>query len=66
MENIIDTLREKIEKGQSFFKSEIESLSVGRATPSLIDGLLIDYFGSPTPINQVATINIPDARNILI
>ena len=66
MENIINTLKEKIEKSQSFFKSEIESLSVGKATSSLIDDLLVDYFGTPTPINQVATINIPDARNILI
>ncbi|MCK5491203.1 MAG: ribosome recycling factor [Candidatus Pacebacteria bacterium] len=66
MENITNILREKIEKSQSYFKSEIESLSVGRATPSLIDGLLVDYFGTPTPINQVATISILDARNILI
>ncbi|MCK5412865.1 MAG: ribosome recycling factor [Candidatus Pacebacteria bacterium] len=66
MENMINALKEKIEKSQSFFKSEIESLSVGKATPSLVEDLLVDYFGTPTPINQVATINIPDARNILI
>lgn len=62
----MNELREKIEKSQSYFKSEIETLSVGRATPSLVDGIVVDYFGTPTPLNQVATINIPDTRNIII
>jgi len=66
MEDTINTLKEKIQKSQGYFKGEIESLSVGKATSSLVDGLLVDYFGTPTPINQVATISIPDTRNILI
>ena len=66
MEDTINTLKEKIQKSQGYFKGEIESLSVGKATSSLVDGILVDYFGTPTPINQVATISIPDTRNILI
>ncbi len=66
MENIKTTLRESLEKNRSRFKSEMGAFSVGRATPLLVEDIMIDYYGTPTPLKQIASISIPDARNILI
>ena len=66
MENIIKILKEGLEKNQSHFKSEIATLSVGRATPLLVEDIIVDYYGTPTPLQQISTISIPDTRNILI
>ncbi|MFA6897311.1 MAG: ribosome recycling factor [Patescibacteria group bacterium] len=59
-------LQEDLEKNMNFFKSEIASLSIGRATPHLVEDVSVDYYGTPTPLKQVATIGIPDARTITI
>ncbi|MEA2097966.1 MAG: ribosome recycling factor [Patescibacteria group bacterium] len=66
MENIIKILRESLEKNQSHFRNEIATLSVGRATPLLVEDVIVDYYGTPTPLQQISTISIPDAKNILI
>ena len=66
MENITIKLKEDLEKNNDYFRDEIVTLNVGRATPSLIENIMVDYYGTPTPLKQVATINIPDSRNILI
>ena len=66
MENIINKLKEDLGKNNDYFRDEIVTLNVGRATPSLIEDLVVDYYGTPTPLKQVATISIPDSRNILI
>ena len=66
MENIISKLKEDLGKNNDFFKDEIVTLNVGRATPSLIEDIMVDYYGTPTPLKQIATISVPDSRNILI
>ena len=66
MENITNKLKEDLEKNDDFFRDEIVSLNVGRAMPSLIEDIMVDYYGTPTPLKQIATISAPDARNILI
>jgi len=55
MQKTIDTL-----------KKDLSRIRTGRASPALLDGLTVDYYGSPMPINQVANISIPDARLIVI
>jgi ribosome recycling factor len=55
MQKTIDTL-----------KKDLSRIRTGRATPALLDGLTVDYYGSPMPINQVANISIPDARLIVV
>lgn len=55
-----------LEKNFSFFKNELATLSVGRATPHLVEDVMIEYYGSMTPLKQVATITIPDSRTIMI
>jgi ribosome recycling factor len=47
-------------------KKDLSRIRTGRASPALLDGLTVDYYGSPMPINQVANISIPDARLIVI
>jgi len=66
MESITIKLKEDLEKNNDYFRDEIVTLNVGRATPSIIEDIMVDYYGTPTPLKQVATINIPDSRNILI
>ena len=45
---------------------EFNKIRAGKAMPSMLDGLMVEYYGSSTPINQVATINTPDARTIVV
>jgi len=63
---IIKKLKEKLEKSNAHFKSEIVTLSVGRANPLLLDGIMVDYYGTPTPLKQVASISIPDPRTLVV
>ena len=66
MENITNKLKEDLEKNDDFFRDEIMSLNVGRANPSVLEDIMVDYYGTPTPLKQIATVSAPDARNILI
>lgn len=59
-------LKEDLEKNFNFFKNEISTLSIGRATPHLVEDISVDYYGTPTPLKQMATIGIPDPRTITI
>ncbi len=47
-------------------QSEFSTIRAGRANPSVLDKIAVDYYGSPTPINQVAAISVPEARMLLI
>ena len=66
MENIIKSLKENLEKTEHYFRDEISKLSVGRATPLLVENVMVDYYGTSTPLKQVAAISIPDPRSISI
>ena len=48
------------------YSRELASIRAGRATPSILDRLTVDYYGAPTPINQVAGVSVPEARMIMI
>ena len=66
MEKIIKQLEEGLKKNNDHFKSEISTLSVGRATPFLVEDIMVDYYGTLTPLKQISTISIPDPRTIAI
>lgn len=66
MENIMKKLKEGLEKSNDHFKSEIATLSVGRANPLLLEGVLVDYYGTPTPLKQIASISVPDPRTLAV
>ncbi|MDR3563770.1 MAG: ribosome recycling factor [Negativicutes bacterium] len=63
---IHDSHEEKMKKTLEVLRKEYGSLRAGRATPSLLDKITVDYYGTPTPINQVANISVPEPRTILI
>ena len=45
---------------------ELQKIRAGKASPSMLDDIVVDYYGSPTPLNQVGSVNTPDARTIVI
>jgi ribosome recycling factor len=57
---------EKMTKAISVLKEELAGLRAGRANPSILDKLTVDYYGTPTPINQLGSISVPEARVIVI
>ena len=57
---------EKMEKVVEAFKREMLHIRTGRATPNLLDGIKVEYYGTEVPINQVASISIPEPRTIAI
>ncbi|HPG27126.1 MAG TPA: ribosome recycling factor, partial [Myxococcota bacterium] len=63
---VIDEARDAMEKAIERFKKELTRVRTGRASSSLLDGLSVDYFDTPTPINQLATLSVPDPRMIVI
>lgn len=59
-------LKEKMEKTISVYNEKISEVRAGRANPAILNKIKIDYYGTPTPINQVAGISVPEARLIVI
>ncbi len=64
--DIIKTHEEKMQRTLDALKREFASLRAGRATPALLDKIMVDYYGSPTPVNQVAKVSVPESRMIVI
>lgn len=56
----------KMEGAVEALKKEFASIRTGRASLALLDGISVDYYGTPTPLNQVASLSVPDSRQILI
>ncbi|MPY78154.1 MAG: ribosome recycling factor [Actinophytocola sp.] len=57
---------EKMEKAVSVAKEDLASVRTGRATPAMFSRITVEYYGAPTPLNQLAGINIPEARMAVI
>lgn len=57
---------EKMDKAVEHCREEFAAIRTGRANPALFTGLTVDYYGAPTPLQQLASINIPEARTVLI
>nr|MDD6336747.1 ribosome recycling factor [bacterium] len=66
MEDVIDVASQRMQKTLSVLTEELGSLRAGRANPKLLDRVLVDYYGTPTPINQVANISAPEPRMLVI
>jgi ribosome recycling factor len=65
-EEILFDAEERMEKAVNVFKDELRGLRTGRATPALVDHLRVEYYGSPTPLRQLAQISTPDPQQIVI
>jgi len=65
-DEILLDVEERMEKAVNVFRDELRGLRTGRATPALVDGLRVEYYGSPTPLKQLAQISTPDPTQIVI
>jgi len=63
---VIDEARESMDKAIERYRKELTRVRTGRASTSLLDGINVDYFDTPTPLNQLATLSVPDPRMIVI
>lgn len=63
---IFDDMNEKIDKTMQNYISELRSIRAGRANPHILDKVVTDYYGTPTPINNMANISVPEARLLVI
>lgn len=62
----LEEATELMRKAISRTEAELTKIRAGKAMPSMLDGIFVDYYGSPTPLAQVANINTPDARTIVV
>jgi ribosome recycling factor len=58
--------RASMDKAIDHCDSELNKIRAGKASPSMLDDVMVDYYGSPTPLNQVGSVNTPDARTIVV
>jgi ribosome recycling factor len=63
---VLGEAREAMEKSIRSFRIDLQKVRTGRANPAILDGVLVDYYGSPTPLNQLASLSAPDPRLIVI
>ena len=66
MEQVLKTLEDKMNKTIEFLQEDFASIRAGRANPHILDKIKVSYYGTPTPLQQVANISVPEARLILI
>ena len=66
MEKHLSATKEKMQHSLEALEREFSAIRTGRATPALLDRLRIDYFGSEMPVNQIATVSVPEPRQLLI
>src|SRR5690349_13649884 len=64
--NVIAEMERKMKATLHDLENDLGTLRTGRATPTLLDRITVDYYGTPTPLKQVANITAPDPRQILI
>ena len=66
MKSILDNAKEKMNKSCAVYQRDMVALRAGRANPQLLDRITVDYYGTPTPLNQVGNISSPEARMLVI
>jgi ribosome recycling factor len=65
-QDVMAEMERKMGRSVEALKRELNSLRTSRATPSLVENISVDYYGTPTPLNQLASISAPDARAIMV
>jgi ribosome recycling factor len=63
---IVSSAEDHMKKAIAHLEAELVKIRAGKATPQVVDGIMVDYYGSPTPINQVGNISVMDARTLTI
>lgn len=62
----LDEAKDLMSKAIKHVNNELVKIRAGKASPNMLEGLMVVYYGNPTPINQVASINTPDARTLMV
>ena len=63
---IVTAADKKMKEAVAFLEEDLKTYRVGKANPSIFNNVLVDYYGSPTPVPQVASVSAPDAKTVLI
>ncbi|MEO6187845.1 MAG: ribosome recycling factor [Ginsengibacter sp.] len=63
---ILDTGRNSMKKAIDHFETELTRIRAGKANPTMLDGIVVEYYGNPTPVNQVGNVSVMDARTLTI
>jgi len=66
LNSVFEDTRERMDKSTVALKNELKKVRTGRASQSILDGIRVDYYGTLTPINQMASVSIPESRMIMI
>ncbi|MCR4398949.1 MAG: ribosome recycling factor [Firmicutes bacterium] len=66
VKQVLREAEDKMKRAVEAFRRELAGLRAGRATPALLDRVLVDYYGNPTPVNQVGTVTVPEPRLLVI
>lgn len=66
LESIINDTADHMKKAIGHLEVEISKIRAGKATPQIVDGIHVEYYGNPTPLNQVANVTVQDARTLSI
>ena len=66
MDEILLETEEKMEKAIESLENRFTTIRAGRANPNILDKVKVDYYGAPTPLNQLATVSVPEARKLQI
>jgi len=64
--DVINNCKQSMDKRIKSFDSELKQVRTGRASVTVLDNIRVDYYGTPSPLNQIATLTTPDARTIVI
>lgn len=66
IEMFLEEAKELMDKSVNHTQHELSKIRAGKAMPNMLDGLMVEYYGTPTPINQVASVTTPDARTLAV
>lgn len=62
----LDEAKELMQKAVEHTQQELAKIRAGKAMPNMLDGIMVEYYGTPTPVQQISSINTPDARTLII
>jgi ribosome recycling factor len=66
IDEVLADIERRMRKAIEHFRHDLAALRTGRATPALLEHVQVDYYGTPTPVNQLATVSVPEPRVLLI
>ncbi|MGN0534084.1 MAG: ribosome recycling factor [Eubacterium sp.] len=66
MEKVFAKTKEKMENCLKFLERDFAAIRAGRANPAVLDKVMVDYYGVPTPVNQMAAVSVPEARLLVV